>query len=860
MDIESISLMPYCHADWAWNYYRSWHEKRYLRAFEVALDLMDADAEFTWFVDTYTDQFRVVVENRPDLLERMKRRVSEGRFGISGGLYANPHPDRAGREAYIRNAVYGRRLFLGHFPDVDLSALTQEDVVIGHSQLPQVLRKLGYVFFTSSRSAGALAAKKIPRQFVWVGLDGTKLLTEWSHYGGLTPDLIPDDFQENWEAARKPFAAWAEVRMAEGSSPDLMCLQGGGDDSLPLCGRGDRPGPYFEFLRAWRRREKAALVFSTPARFAKRLAARRDLPEWRGPLDPVGWSYWYSQNGKDSLWRLRLQAEKMLAQAEQALVHYGKGRYPQREMEALWLDALSVWSHATLWLWAPDYEQFLVRIRHVIQRADAMLESARKAAVAGIAPQQEGRPVVLFNPTPWERTEVVEIPYALDESGAEGMEVVDADGRPVPAQVCPDSFHPFPGGKLRECTVHAQATVPASGFATVYVRHRDTPENRARQFLRWPGEIDVSCMRAKTEQGRVGAVTLAGLGRTLCSSIDLLFEEIDEGAGYRNANRADLFAAETDGEPVEPWSVYHYGKVVGRSFYTAHRWALVEDGPLVTRMASLGETAGNETEWEIKFYHGHPRADVRLRIYVTHARSGYFLASVGAPFEGAVHADIPWGVEARQMQNEPFGMEILERRDFQAFCALSWADVSDDEGGVAVLAEEGQQGFRLRERRLEHFLLKTIAPENIRGRRWSHSYRTGLGAQEFRFAVFLHKGTWREGRLYREVEAYRQPIAARDFNFRLSGRGMDRRQGLSVTPANAMVSGFYREGDATLLRLYENEGRRTRATVLLPFDFTRVRRVDMTGRDEPSRRRPSLSGGKLCLTLAPWEIVTLALT
>ena len=123
----------------------------------------------------------------------------------------------------------------------------------------------------------------------------------------------------------------------------------------------------------------------------------------------------------------------------------------------------------------------------------------------------------------------------------------------------------------------------------------------------------------------------------------------------------------------------------------------------------------------------------------------------------------------------------------------------------------------------------------------------------------LGRPLWRGLRLNRKVEVYRQPIAARDFNFRLSGRGIDRRQGLSVTPANAMVSGFYREGEATLLRLYENEGRRTRATVLLPSGFTHVRRVDMMGRDAPSRWRPSLSGGKLCLTLAPWEIVTLEL-
>jgi len=52
MHVESISLMPYCHADWAWGYDRAWHERRYIRSFEIALDLMDEHPEFTWFIDT----------------------------------------------------------------------------------------------------------------------------------------------------------------------------------------------------------------------------------------------------------------------------------------------------------------------------------------------------------------------------------------------------------------------------------------------------------------------------------------------------------------------------------------------------------------------------------------------------------------------------------------------------------------------------------------------------------------------------------------------------------------------------------------------------------------------------------------
>ena len=83
MAVETIILCPYTHADWAWNFYRHWHAKRYIRATEIALDLMDEHPEFTWVIDTWTDQFRPVVENRPDLVERIRPRVAERRFGLN---------------------------------------------------------------------------------------------------------------------------------------------------------------------------------------------------------------------------------------------------------------------------------------------------------------------------------------------------------------------------------------------------------------------------------------------------------------------------------------------------------------------------------------------------------------------------------------------------------------------------------------------------------------------------------------------------------------------------------------------------------------------------------------------------------
>ena len=37
MAVKKVYVCPYSHSDWAWICQRRWHEKRYIRAFEIAL-------------------------------------------------------------------------------------------------------------------------------------------------------------------------------------------------------------------------------------------------------------------------------------------------------------------------------------------------------------------------------------------------------------------------------------------------------------------------------------------------------------------------------------------------------------------------------------------------------------------------------------------------------------------------------------------------------------------------------------------------------------------------------------------------------------------------------------------------------
>jgi alpha-mannosidase len=251
--------------------------------------------------------------------------------------------------------------------------------------------------------------------------------------------------------------------------------------------------------------------------------------------------------------------------------------------------------------------------------------------------------------------------------------------------------------------------------------------------------------------------------------------------------------------------------------------------------------------------------DCEVRLYVVQPRSGNFLVSLKPTFDGLLHVDIPFGVEPRVPVSEPYGIDNVERGEFQSFWGYSWADLSDGRCGVAIFAEPGEQGYRWRDGRLEHFLLKTIAPDNLRGKRWTTKSRTGLGYQDIRFAVFLHEGDWRSARLYREVELYRQPLDAQDVLCRLDGELPDTARGLAVSPGNVMLSGVFADGEDFVLRIYENAGQQTTAQVELPFAPNSVEVTDLLCRPAGDERQVPMRGPSLSIELAPWEIVTLRL-
>ena len=80
MSVERVIVAPYSHSDWAWICYRRWHEKRYIRAFELVLDLMDAGCGVGFHGRQLLHQGHQVsfVDVSPKMLDFARRTVGTG--------------------------------------------------------------------------------------------------------------------------------------------------------------------------------------------------------------------------------------------------------------------------------------------------------------------------------------------------------------------------------------------------------------------------------------------------------------------------------------------------------------------------------------------------------------------------------------------------------------------------------------------------------------------------------------------------------------------------------------------------------------------------------------------------------------
>ena len=837
----TFCIVPYCHPDFAWTHHREWHEERYAVSIAEALDLMRADPGFRFCVEPWIDQIEPFLSRCPDRVDELMERLATGQMGVKAFTLTSPRPATCSDETFVRNMVLGRRRYRAFAPEADLSVMACPDVGIGHSQMPQVVRLAGASLYRGWRSDAAFSEKGVPRDFVWVGLDGTRLITSRGIYGGLfTSELTGEDVREKWAEVVERLYAVELADAMDHSTLDLFWVALGHDDARPLRTIGsDRLMPISELIRLWNERGDSRMRFATPNEYG-RLLAERTLPEWHGIIDPVDVAYNSGWHGERGLWRLRQQLDTAMIVAERAcalasLAGADDVASPER-LEELWVETVRLASHALQWVFERDWGWLLSRGRYLLREIGEACDHA-VFRLAGVGRRSdEPRPLVLFNPLPYEREEIVEVPWVQPRTDAGGVRLVDAGGRDVPTQLGEPVGETF-GGHIVEPPLVFRAQVPAMSCA-VY---------RA---------IDAAAERAPAAAGPAisnGRLELVCFDRGLQSVRDL-----QTGLSWtapRGGCIGDCRFFEMGEGPL------HIGPITGEVGAPAGHGCLVLGGPLRFVFRWEGQVGPHRVRQDIVLDGGAGHFDLVTRV-LCYGANGFFASCFDLPLAGDLHVDIPFGVEPRDLSGEPYGYELppghgnIERFRESQLWARSFASVSNGDVGISVITVDGDRYWTYEGNRLRHILFTPLRDEDATWEAWVTKDRMALGWHSFRHRVVLHAGDWRSADICGESDRARMPLrpvkpAAPQPASLAPGFG------LALSPASVRLSAFYADAGGHVLRVHESAGSGTRSVAELPCTFAAARKVDLNL--EPVEGAVLLEGRRLSLDLRPWEIATISL-
>ncbi len=893
----SVTVVPHTHWDRAWYVPFEEFRRRLVRLVDRLIYVLSTNEDFKCFVfDGQTVVLEDYLEIKPEREDVLKELVRQGRLYV-GPWYVLPDEFLVSGEAIVRNLMighaisdrFGRAMRVGYIPDP-----------FGHiGQMPQILAgfKLDNALFTRGIDKDTT---KLKTEFLWYAPDGTAVLAVWQRdsyanaawlgYGG-----IPDGKQFDKKLAIDRIGAAAEslrphtltgclllnngvdhqepeprlpelVRIANDTFPELEIEIGSFEDHVakvrsrlndkrPQRAKGELIYRYGDMLHG---------VYSSRM-YLKQLNARCEtlLEKYVEPLSAIAWA----ECGVE---------------------------YPEGLLEYAWKTLLRNHPHDDICGCSVDtvHREMENRFDTVIQVGEAIATDALRAIGNRVKRKAEqGVPFVVFNPLPWERTELVTGTVSLDATSEPWDTFVlrDDSGREIAYTVTERTekrkMEVLRGWHLREFRVQFTAQhVPALGYKTFFV-------TEGRPSRPAPGASGTSASGFENEFYRLeiasnGTLRLRDKRSRVTYSDLLQFEDFaDAGDEY---NFSPLPGARAVRSTKARANVSLQRKGTDFVTYLVKLKLRVPGALSADRSRRVRAEVTLPIESAITCRTHSPRIDVVTRL-TNAARDHRLRVLFPTPIETTtVDVEEHFDVVRRSVELPPTKGELPP---YPTQHEKSFVDLTD-----------GQRGFAVLNRGLPEFEVlpgedgNTIALTLLRCVGWLSrpdlTTRKGnagpqcetpeaqcLGSYTFEYSILPHVGNWVKGMVMRRAHELNAPlrVARADIspsclapapNRRAAKRGFEER----VTANSAAVLSFMRlrpdyvvlsalkkarTGDGIVVRVYNPTTRGANVRIEMHTPIKRANLLNLN--EEPKTWLHVTAAGTAELPCGPREILTIEL-
>ena len=371
--IKHIAI-GHAHIDSAWLWPVRETRRKVARTVSNVLALMDEDPDFTYAMSS-AQQYEWLEDEHPDLFERMKARIAEGRFIPVGGMWVESGNMIPAGESLIRQITFGKRYFKEHL-GVAPRGIWLPDSFGYTGSWPQIARRAGFDWFLTQKISWNDTTKFPHHSFMWEGIDGTRILTHFP----------PSDTYCSWMSMHELMYSQSNF-LDKDLSRNAILLYGFGD------GGG---GPTREMTARIRRDHDLAgapkIEFGTPDQLFDRV--RKDIVDDAQGETPVFKGELYLElhratlTAQQDMKRGCRQEESMLRVAEYlcavARIKNPGYVYPREELDRIWKTLLLNQFHdilpgsAIAWV----HRQARAEYERDIARLDGIILDAGRAIAA----------------------------------------------------------------------------------------------------------------------------------------------------------------------------------------------------------------------------------------------------------------------------------------------------------------------------------------------------------------------------------------------------------------------------------------------------------------------------------------------
>ncbi len=802
----TVSAIGHSHLDVAWLWRLMQTREKAARAFATVDRLMDKFPDFK-FIQSQPQLYDFVKHDYPELYERIKKRVAEGRIVPEGGMWLESDCNLVSGESLIRQFLVGRLFFREEFGKEN-EILWLPDVFGYNAALPQILKGCGIKYFMTIKISWN-QFNSLPMDTFWLqGLDGTKVLTHFM----TTPTVggeghrraLPYQKTYNGYVCAETLAHGWDTYKNKESNHDLLMAFGYGD------GGG---GPNDDMLENSERLKDfpgiPKLTWESPAVFFERLekqVRKHPVPTWVGELYLEFHRGTYTSMARNKRYNRKTEFLYQNSEAASVLGEMLAGvAYPREKFLENWKMILLNQFHDII----PGssikgvYEDSWKQYEQIIANGRAICNGALEALALQVPSREEG--VLVFNPNSAfnEDEVVVSVP-----AGTEALK--------------DDAGHVYPVQRREHDMVAYLQGVPQYGYRTF-------------SFTKAASKITSLKVSAKKMENRFFRITFDKRGQISSLYDKRLKREVLAPGAVGNR----LLSFEDKPMNYNAWDIDIY--------YTEKCWPIdtldsievVSSGPVEAVVRIRRTYLSSLITQDVVLYDQIPRIDFRTTI---DWKEQEILLKTEFPVDvlaSRATYEIQFGaVERPTHTNTSWDVAKFE------VCGHKWADLSQNDWGVSLL-NDCKYGYDIHGNKMRLTLLKSgIYPNKDADK----------GLHQFTYSLYPHEGTWVEADTVTQALRLNNPMASVGMHSH-EGKLASTCSFVSIDKGPVLIETVKKaeKEDGYIIRLYESAGTSPKTT--LHF-LRKAKHISVCNMVEEQAHPVATEVDALSLQFRPFEVKT----